>query len=110
MAKNDYYTVANSIKRIENRAARLKRLLELKAPDIIVNNERKMLAEGIDTLWTSLQTTKPTEEEMAEYYQEKKKPVEPLTDDEAMLFGISSDEQKELNEKIVDINAKKREH
>src|ERR1700726_4875251 len=41
---NDLY------RRVINRNNRLKRLLELKAPDIIVRNEKRMLPEAVDSL------------------------------------------------------------
>ena len=41
---NDLY------RRIINRNNRLKRLLELGAPDIIVRNEKRMLQEAVDAL------------------------------------------------------------
>ena len=41
---NDLY------RRIINRNNRLKRLLDLKAPDIIVRNEKRMLQEAVDAL------------------------------------------------------------
>src|SRR5207237_441312 len=41
---NDLY------RRVNNRNNRLKRLLELKAPDIIVRNEKRMLQEAVDSL------------------------------------------------------------
>src|SRR5512133_2219631 len=41
---NDVY------RRVINRNNRLKRLLELKAPDIIVRNEKRMLQEAVDSL------------------------------------------------------------
>src|SRR5260221_110507 len=41
---NDLY------RRVINRNDRLKRLLELKAPDIIVRNEKRMLQEAVDSL------------------------------------------------------------
>ncbi|GIX31523.1 MAG: hypothetical protein KatS3mg124_1995 [Porticoccaceae bacterium] len=41
---NDLY------RRVINRNNRLKRLLELKAPDIIVRNEKRMLQEAVDAL------------------------------------------------------------
>ena len=41
---NDLY------RRIINRNNRLRRLLELKAPDIIVRNEKRMLQEAVDAL------------------------------------------------------------
>ena len=41
---NDLY------RRVINRNNRLKRLLEIKAPDIIVRNEKRMLQEAVDSL------------------------------------------------------------
>ena len=41
---NDLY------RRVINRNNRLKRLLELSAPDIIVRNEKRMLQESVDAL------------------------------------------------------------
>ncbi len=41
---NDLY------RRVINRNNRLKRLLELAAPDIIVRNEKRMLQESVDAL------------------------------------------------------------
>ena len=41
---NDLY------RRVINRNNRLKRLLELHAPDIIVRNEKRMLQEAVDAL------------------------------------------------------------
>ena len=37
-------------RRVINRNNRLKRLLELKAPEIIVRNEKRMLQESVDAL------------------------------------------------------------
>ena len=42
---NDLY------RRVINRNSRLKRLLELGAPEIIVNNEKRMLQESVDSLF-----------------------------------------------------------
>ena len=41
---NDLY------RRVINRNNRLKRLLELRAPEIIVRNEKRMLQEAVDSL------------------------------------------------------------
>ncbi|MDD9331051.1 MAG: DNA-directed RNA polymerase subunit beta', partial [Bartonella sp.] len=38
-------------RRVINRNNRLKRLLELKAPDIIIRNEKRMLQESVDALF-----------------------------------------------------------
>ena len=42
---NDLY------RRVINRNNRLKRLLDLEAPSIIVNNEKRMLQESVDALF-----------------------------------------------------------
>jgi DNA-directed RNA polymerase subunit beta' len=42
---NDLY------RRVINRNNRLKRLMDLKAPDIIVRNEKRMLQEAVDVLF-----------------------------------------------------------
>ena len=42
---NDLY------RRVINRNNRLKRLIELRAPDIIVRNEKRMLQESVDALF-----------------------------------------------------------
>ena len=42
---NDLY------RRVINRNNRLKRLIDLKAPDIIVRNEKRMLQESVDALF-----------------------------------------------------------
>ena len=42
---NDLY------RRVINRNNRLKRLMDLKAPDIIVRNEKRMLQESVDALF-----------------------------------------------------------
>jgi DNA-directed RNA polymerase subunit beta' len=44
---NDLY------RRVINRNNRLKRLLDLKAPDIIVRNEKRMLQESVDAYLTT---------------------------------------------------------
>src|SRR5690606_14633291 len=43
--RNDLY------RRVSNRNNRLKRLIELRAPDIIVRNEKRMLQEAVDALF-----------------------------------------------------------
>ena len=42
---NDLY------RRVINRNNRLKRLIDLKAPDIIMRNEKRMLQESVDALF-----------------------------------------------------------
>ena len=46
---NDLY------RRVINRNNRLKRLLDLKAPDIIIRNEKRMLQESVDALFDNLE-------------------------------------------------------
>ena len=50
---NDLY------RRVINRNNRLKRLLELHAPDIIVRNEKRMLQEAVDSLLITAVAVKP---------------------------------------------------
>ena len=50
---NDLY------RRVINRNNRLKRLLELKAPDIIIRNEKRMLQEAVDALFDNGRMTRP---------------------------------------------------
>ncbi|MDQ6965312.1 MAG: DNA-directed RNA polymerase subunit beta', partial [Mariprofundaceae bacterium] len=50
---NDLY------RRVINRNNRLKRLLELKAPEIITRNEKRMLQESVDALYDNSRKTKP---------------------------------------------------
>ena len=45
-----HQTLTTYIRSIINRNNRLKRLLELGAPDIIVRNEKRMLQEAVDAL------------------------------------------------------------
>jgi len=40
----------NLYRRVINRNNRLKRLMELRAPDIIVRNEKRMLQESVDAV------------------------------------------------------------
>ena len=50
---NDLY------RRVINRNNRLKRLLELRAPDIIIRNEKRMLQEAVDALIDNGRRGKP---------------------------------------------------
>ena len=50
---NDLY------RRVINRNNRLKRLLELGAPEIIVNNEKRMLQEAVDSLFDNGRRGRP---------------------------------------------------
>jgi len=53
---NDLY------RRVINRNNRLKRLLELGAPDIIVRNEKRMLQEAVDALIDNGRRGRPTQD------------------------------------------------
>ena len=50
---NDLY------RRVINRNNRLKRLLDLGAPEIIVNNEKRMLQEAVDALFDNGRRGRP---------------------------------------------------
>ena len=50
---NDLY------RRVINRNSRLRRLLELKAPEIIARNEKRMLQEAVDSCWTTAAVARP---------------------------------------------------
>ena len=52
---NDLY------RRVINRNNRLKRLLDLGAPDIIVNNEKRMLQEAVDALFDNGRRGRPVD-------------------------------------------------
>jgi len=47
------------VRRVINRNNRLKRLLDLGAPDIIVNNEKRMLQEAVDALFDNGRRGRP---------------------------------------------------
>jgi DNA-directed RNA polymerase subunit beta' len=51
---NDLY------RRVINRNNRLKKLMELKAPDVILRNEKRMLQEAVDALFDNSRRTRPT--------------------------------------------------
>ena len=51
---NDLY------RRVINRNNRLKRLLDLGAPEIIVNNEKRMLQEAVDALFDNGRRGRPS--------------------------------------------------
>jgi DNA-directed RNA polymerase beta' subunit len=51
---NDLY------RRVINRNNRLKRLMELRAPDIIVRNEKRMLQEAVDACSTMAAAAAPS--------------------------------------------------
>jgi len=51
---NDLY------RRVINRNNRLKRLIELRAPDVILRNEKRMLQEAVDALFDNSRRSRPT--------------------------------------------------
>jgi DNA-directed RNA polymerase subunit beta' len=51
---NDLY------RRVINRNNRLKKLMELKAPEVILRNEKRMLQESVDALFDNSRRTRPT--------------------------------------------------
>jgi len=51
---NDLY------RRVINRNNRLKRLLEINAPDIILRNEKRMLQESVDSCWITVVAVAPS--------------------------------------------------
>src|SRR5690606_12788661 len=50
---NDLY------RRVINRNNRLRRLMELRAPDIIIRNEKRMLQESVDALFDNSRRARP---------------------------------------------------
>ena len=51
--------IRDSYRRVINRNNRLKRLLDLGAPEIIVNNEKRMLQEAVDSLFDNGRRGRP---------------------------------------------------
>ena len=68
---NDLY------RRVINRNNRLKRLLDLRAPDIIIRNEKRMLQESVDALFDNSRRSRPIT-------GSNKRPLKSLAD---MLMG-----------------------
>jgi DNA-directed RNA polymerase subunit beta' len=64
---NDLY------RRVINRNNRLKRLLDLKAPDLIIKNEKRMLQEAVDALFDNQKRNKS-------YMSSQKRPLKSLSD------------------------------
>jgi DNA-directed RNA polymerase subunit beta' len=60
-------------RRVINRNNRLKRLIELDAPEIIIRNEKRMLQEAVDALFDNAGKTKPV-------VTKDKRPLKSLTD------------------------------
>ena len=64
---NDLY------RRVINRNNRLKRLLDLKAPELIIKNEKRMLQEAVDALFDNQKRNKS-------YMSSQKRPLKSLSD------------------------------
>lgn len=87
---NDLY------RRVINRNNRLKKLLELKAPDIIIRNEKRMLQEAVDALFDNGRHGKPVVGAM-------KRPLKSLSD---MLKGKQGRFRQNLLGKRVDYSGR----
>jgi len=87
---NDLY------RRVINRNNRLKRLMEAKAPDIIINNEKRMLQEGVDALFDNGRRGTPVK-------SNRNKPLKSLAD---MLKGKQGRFRQNLLGKRVDYSGR----
>ncbi len=87
---NDLY------RRVVNRNNRLKRLIELRAPDIIVRNEKRMLQEAVDALFDNGRRSRPLA-------GASKRPLKSLSD---MLKGKQGRFRQNLLGKRVDYSGR----
>lgn len=87
---NDLY------RRVINRNNRLERLLELKAPDIIIRNEKRMLQESVDALFDNSRRARPIA-------GTNKRPLKSLSD---MLKGKQGRFRQNLLGKRVDYSGR----
>ena len=87
---NDLY------RRVINRNNRLKRLIELRAPDIIVRNEKRMLQESVDALFDNTRRARPIA-------GANKRPLKSLAD---MLKGKQGRFRQNLLGKRVDYSGR----
>jgi DNA-directed RNA polymerase subunit beta' len=87
---NDLY------RRVINRNNRLKRLIELRAPDIIVRNEKRMLQESVDALFDNSRRSRPIT-------AANKRPLKSLAD---MLKGKQGRVRQNLLGKRVDYSGR----
>lgn len=87
---NDLY------RRVINRNNRLKRLMELRAPDIIVRNEKRMLQESVDALFDNSRRARPIA-------GANKRPLKSLAD---MLKGKQGRFRQNLLGKRVDYSGR----
>ena len=86
---NDLY------RRVINRNNRLKRLIELRAPDIIVRNEKRMLQEAVDSLYDNSRKSNAV--------RNNNRPLKSLSD---MLKGKSGRFRQNLLGKRVDYSGR----
>lgn len=87
---NDLY------RRVINRNNRLKRLLELSAPDIIIRNEKRMLQEAVDALFDNGRRSRP-------FVGPNRRPLRSLSD---MLKGKQGRFRQNLLGKRVDYSGR----
>ncbi len=87
---NDLY------RRVINRNNRLKRLMELRAPDIIIRNEKRMLQESVDALFDNSRRSRPIA-------GANKRPLKSLAD---MLKGKQGRFRQNLLGKRVDYSGR----
>ena len=87
---NDLY------RRVINRNNRLKRLMELKAPEIIIRNEKRMLQESVDSLFDNSRRPRPV-------VASNRRPLKSLAD---MLKGKSGRFRQNLLGKRVDYSGR----
>jgi DNA-directed RNA polymerase subunit beta' len=83
-------------RRVINRNNRLKRLMELKAPDIIIRNEKRMLQESVDALFDNGRRGRPVK-------NSNKRPFKSLSD---MLKGKQGRFRQNLLGKRVDYSGR----
>lgn len=87
---NDLY------RRVINRNNRLKRLIELQAPDIIIRNEKRMLQESVDALYDNGRRGKPV-------LSQNRRPLKSLSD---LLKGKQGRFRQNLLGKRVDYSGR----
>lgn len=87
---NDLY------RRVINRNNRLKKLMELKAPEVILRNEKRMLQESVDALFDNSRRTRPTK-------GHNNRPLKSLSD---MLKGKQGRFRQNLLGKRVDYSGR----
>ncbi|MDR2777579.1 MAG: DNA-directed RNA polymerase subunit beta', partial [Rickettsiales bacterium] len=83
-------------RRVINRNNRLRRLLELEAPDIIIKNEKRMLQEAVDSLLDNSKSANPVK-------TQNKRPFKSLSD---MLKGKQGRFRQNLLGKRVDYSGR----